>query len=398
MRKVFIAGSGMTPFRRNKNASLRGMVKEAVLEALSDSNASVSDVEMTFFGNAAGGLLTGQECIRGQVALRGLGLSGIPIINIENACASASSAFHLACLAVSSGQCDAALAVGAEKMSNDDRQVPLKALEAAADLTELEEFKKRIGVPPDADAGSVFMDLYAHLAKEYAKKSGATEEDFARVVVKSRALGSRNKKAQFRDEVTIEEVLGARSIAPPLTLMMCSPIGDGAAALVVASERFMRKKSLPKVEVAASMVRSGQGDTEDSEPVAQRAAKAAYEQAGIGPEDVDVVELHDAAAPAELMLPEQLGLAEPDGGGLDLLRSGATRIGGALPINPSGGLISKGHPIGATGCAQLVELADQLRGRSGSRQVEGARVALAENGGGWIGNDAAAAVVTVLVA
>ena len=396
MRKVVIGGTGMTRFGKFMDTSLRALAAEAAAGALGDAGTGADEVGMVFFGNAAGGLLGAQECVRGQVALRHAGLLGKPIVNVENACASSSTAFHLAVLAVGSGQCDVALAVGAEKMSNEDRSVPLKALEAAADREEFEALKQRIAPGGGgAGTGSVFMDLYSSLARDFAARTGATAADYARVSVKQRRAGARNAKAQFQEEVTLEDVLESRMIAAPLTLMMCSPIGDGAAALVLMSEGVARRKAVQPVAVLASVLRSGQGDDPEAAPVAQSAAQAAYEAAGVGPEDIDVAEIHDAAAPAELMLSEQLGFCRP-GDAVGLLRDGVTALDGRMPINPSGGLISKGHPIGATGAAQLVELADQLRGRSGARQREGACVGLAENAGGWIGADAAAACVTVL--
>ena len=396
MRKVTIGGTGMTRFGKFMDTSLRALAAEAAAAALGDAGTGADEVGMVFFGNAAGGLLGAQECVRGQVALRHAGLLGKPIVNVENACASSSTAFHLAVLAVGSGQCDVALAVGAEKMSNEDRSVPLKALEAAADRDEFEALKQRIAPGGGgAGTGSVFMDLYSSLARDFAARTGATAADYARVSVKQRRAGARNAKAQFQEEVTLEDVLESRMIAAPLTLMMCSPIGDGAAALVLMSEGVARRKAVQPVAVLASVLRSGQGDDPEAAPVAAAAAQAAYEAAGVGPEDIGVAEIHDAAAPAELMLSEQLGFCRP-GDAVGLLRDGVTALGGRMPINPSGGLISKGHPIGATGAAQLVELADQLRGRSGARQREGACVGLAENAGGWIGADAAAACVTVL--
>jgi acetyl-CoA acyltransferase len=396
MGKVMIGGTGITPFGKFMESGVRPLAERAVADALKDASVEIDDVDMVFFGNAAGGLLTGQECVRGQVALRNTGLLGKPIINVENACASSSTAFRLAHMAVASGSAEVALAIGAEKMSNEDRTKPIKALEAAADLEELEALKARIS-PDGAGTGSVFMDLYSSVARDYMVASGATTEDFARISVKQRHAGALNPIAQFRADVDIEEVLTSRMIADPITLMMCSSIGDGAAALVVMSEAAAAKRNIHPVQILACEIRSGQGDDPEALPVATAASRAAFEAAGLGPEDLNVVELHDAAAPAELILSEQLGLCAA-GEAVSLLHSGRTALGGAMPINPSGGLISKGHPIGATGAAQLVELADQLRGRAGSRQVQGARIGLAENGGGWIGNDAAAAVVTILSA
>jgi acetyl-CoA acetyltransferase len=395
MQKVMIGGTGMTRFGRFIDRSLRSLSEEAVALAMLDASMEADSIQAVFYGNAAGGLLTGQECIRGQASLRGSGLLGRPIYNIENACASSSSAFHLAWLAVASGLYETVIAVGAEKMTNRDRTLPIKALEAAADKDELEELKAKIGTSDDA-TGSIFMDLYKEIGRDYMARSGATATDFAKVAVKSRQFASHNVYAQYREPSSVDEVMASRMVADPLRMMMCSPIGDGAAALVLTSEANSDKLGLPYIEVLASVVVSGEGKVgSDFEPVAQRAARQAYEVAGVGPEDLHVIELHDAAAPAEFLLSEQLGLALP-GEGVKLFNSGKTSMGGSTPINPSGGLISRGHPIGATGCAQLVELSDQLRGRSGKRQREGARVTLAENGGGWLGNDAAAAVVTIL--
>jgi acetyl-CoA acetyltransferase len=224
-------------------------------------------------------------------------------------------------------------------------------------------------------------------------QSGATAEDFAQVAVKNHRHGALNPLAQYREEVTVEQVLASREIANPLTLLMCSPIGDGAAALVLSVPE--RVKAGQAVRVRGTALVSGTERTQREPGAVERAAGRAFQQAGIGPEDLDVVELHDAAAPAELMVYEELGLCGP-GDGPELLASGETALGGRRPVNPSGGLLSKGHPIGATGCGQLVELVNQLRGRCGDRQVPDARVALAENGGGFLGTDAAATVVTIL--
>jgi acetyl-CoA acyltransferase len=410
MRQVVIAGAGMTRFGKFLDRSTRSLAEEAVSTALGDAGSRAEDVEMVFFGNAASGLITGQEMIRGQAALRNTGLLGLPIVNVENACASASTAVHLAWLAVASGQVEVALAVGAEKMTHEDKQRTFKALEAAVDLEELEELEDRFsGTSPGADAGSpmalaaeappkgtgrsFFMDVYAHAAHEYMEQSGATPRDFADVAVKSHEHAALNPNAQYRQKITAEEVLMSREIAAPLTLLMCSPIGDGSAALLLCSEDYARRTGADAVRILSSTLVSNPGRAGGA--TAERAAKKAYDLAGVGPEDLDVVELHDAAAPAELALYEELGLSAP-GEGHKLLASGATRLGGRVPVNTSGGLLSKGHPVGATGCAQIVELVEQLRGRAGDRQVEGARVALAENGGGFLGDDTAVATVHIL--
>jgi acetyl-CoA acyltransferase len=422
MRDVFIAGTGMTAFGKFMDSSVRKLAEEATAEALRDAQASPADIEMAFFSNATAGILTGQEMIRGQVALRNTGIMGVPIVNVENACASASSAFWLAHMAVASGQAEIALAIGSEKLTHPDKMRSFAAIGTAVDLDNLAAAREALtrtllgagrsgagsdaaspmpvstDVAPEKKGGggkSPFMDVYAAMTRAYMERSGATPEDFARVAVKNQGNGKLNPKAQYGGDVTVEEVLASREISGPLTLLMCSPIGDGSAAVVLCSEEAARRLGSETVRVRATALVSGRDRTPDQPGAVERAVAKAYDMAGVGPEDLDVLEIHDAAAPAELMIYEELGLCGA-GEGPKLLASGETALGGRVPVNPSGGLLAKGHPIGATGCAQLVELADQLRGRCGARQVEGARVALAENGGGFLGTDPAAMVITVL--
>ena len=406
-----IAGAAMTQFGKFPDSTIRSLAEEAVGEALRDAGIGPEAVQMVFFSNATAGVLHGQEMIRGQVALRHTGLLGVPIVNVENACASASTAFHLACMAVGSGSVDVALAVGSEKLTHEDKAKSFAAIGTAVDMLQLRELREQVRTPRPVAAGagspapveaegadgkrSFFMDIYAAMTRAYMERSGASVRDLAEVAVKSHRNAALNPKAQFRTEVSVEEVLASREISPPLTLLMCSPIGDGAAAVVVCSEEYARRLGGAPVRVRACTLVSGTDRTAGQPGAVERAAEGAYAAAGLGPGDLDVVEVHDAAAPAELMCYEELGLCGP-GEGARLLASGDTALGGRLPVNPSGGLLSKGHPIGATGCGQLVELIDQLRGRCGPRQVEGARVALAENGGGLLGTDAAAMVVTIL--
>jgi len=388
MRKVVIGGVGMTPFGKFLERNLKSLAEEAVSLALKDAHVGVNDVDRVFFGNAAAGVVTGQEMIRAQSSLRNTGLDGKPMFNIENACASGSSALNLAWLSVASGQAETALVVGVEKLSHEDKAVSFGAFAKAVDLEEpLPE-----GVT--TGTGSLFMDLYAAKARKWMEKTGAEASDFARVVVKSRHAGSLNPHAQFRKETSVEEVLTSRMVSDPLTLFMCSSIGDGGAAVFICSEEFAAKHDIRPVYIRASSIVSAKADG-SGELVAVRAARAAYEEAGIGPEDVDVVELHDASAPAELIHYENLGLCAP-GDAPKLIRSGDTGIGGRISVNPSGGLLSRGHPVGATGVAQIVELTEQLRGRAGARQRPGAKVALAENNGGQLAGDSAVALVTIL--
>lgn len=386
MRPVVVVGTGMTRFGRFMDRGLRSLAVESTTEALADGCAAADEVDIIFFGNAAGGLLTGQEMIRGQSALRHTGLLGRALVNVENACASGATAAYMAAMAVASGSAEVAVAVGAEKMTHPDKTVVFRALATGVDREEL-------GLTDPSTMFS-FMELYADKARAYLECTGCTVEDLAQVAVKSRRLAAGNHRAQYRERTTVEAVLASRMVASPLTLPMCSPIGDGAAALVFATPEVADRKGVQGVRVRASCITSG---SEQSPHAVSRAVTAAYEQAGVGPEDLDVVELHDAAAPAELIGYEELGLCAA-GDGPMLLRKGATDLGGRVPVNPSGGLLSKGHPVGATGCAQLVELCDQLRGRGGERQVAKARIALAQNHGGSLGPDSAAAAVTILEA
>lgn len=242
----------------------------------------------------------------------------------------------------------------------------------------------------------MFMDIYAAVARMHMEEHGTTAAQFAGVAAKNSFHGSLNPRAQFREVLTVEDVLRAPMIAEPLTRPMCSPIGDGAAAVVVMSPKKARELGIRRpVSVITSVLRSGWDRDVDEPSVTEVCAGEAYDEAGLGPEGLDVAECHDASAPAELITYELIRLcAKGDGG--RLVDSGQTRLGGSIPVNTSGGLLRKGHPVGATGIAQIVELTEQLQGRSGGRQVDGARIALAQNGGGTIGTDAAAMCVTIL--
>jgi acetyl-CoA acetyltransferase len=404
---AYVAGVGMTPFGKHLDKTLKGLAGDAITEALRDAGLEAGELQAAWMGNAAAGVVVGQEMIRGEVALRELGIGRIPVVNVENACASSSTAFQQACAMVTAGLYDVALACGSEKLFHEDKLRSLGAFSSAVDvedpkgaLTVLEHLAEAAGEPFDprgaGEKRSVFMDIYSLMAKKHMKRYGTTKEHFAMVTAKNSYHGSMNPRAQFRDELSVQQVLDARTIIEPLTLPMCSPIGDGAAAVILVSERKARELGLSRrVRVLASELVSGWDFEKEGESVGGYAAQRAYEAAGVGPEEISCVELHDASAPSEIVAYEYLGLCEPGGGG-NLIASGATRLGGRVPVNVSGGLLRKGHPVGATGCAQIVELTEQLQGRSGRRQVEGAEVALAHNGGGAIGLDAAATVVTIL--
>ena len=397
MHTVYVAGVGMTRFEKSSR-SLKELVSEAVTQALADSSTTPRDLEAAYLGNAVAGLVTGQEMIRGQVLLRPVGIEAIPVFNVENACASAASAFHLGWQAVAYGAQDVVLCVGAEKLTHDDKSVGLAAIGTAVDMEARADMAAAMGSAPDFAKRSFFMDIYADMTKDYMRRSGATPAQFAEVAVKNQHNGALNPRAQYGGDLTVDDVLSARQVVWPLTLLMCSPVSDGAAAAVLASDGALRRLGgRPGPRVRASVVVSGnRHDADDpSAGSAGRAAALAFEAAGLGPDDLDCAEVHDATAPAELIAYEQLGLAAP-GEGPELLESGRTRLGGRLPVNTSGGLLSKGHPIGATGIAQLCEATWQLRGEAGARQVEGARVALTHNGGGWLEGDSAAMSVHIL--
>jgi acetyl-CoA acetyltransferase len=404
---AIIAGVGMTPFGKHMDTGLKALGVEAVRAALADAGVEPGAIEAAWVGNAAAGLVTGQECIRGQVILRSMGLGKLPVVNVENACASASTALNQACAMVSAGLYDVVLALGVEKLYHPDKKKTFSAFSGAVDVEAmqaiLEGLRKnaREGGAKSASSGagekrSMFMDIYAAMARNHMKQYGTTVEQFAGISAKNSTHGSLNPRAQFREALSVEEVLAAPMIAEPLTRPMCSPIGDGAAAVVVMSEKKAREVGISQpVRVLSSVLHSGWDHGLDEPGTVELCAKEAYQEAGLGPQDLSVVECHDASAPAELSATESLGLcAKGDGG--KLVDEGATRLGGRIPVNTSGGLLRKGHPVGATGIAQIVELTEQLQGRSGPRQVQGARVALAHNGGGNIGADAAAMCVTIL--
>jgi acetyl-CoA acetyltransferase len=391
LRNVSIIGVGITRFGKLPE-SLRSLAEEATGDAIADAGLQSSDIDLVVHGNAMSGLTLGQEMIRGQVLTSDTELTGLPLVNVENACATSSSALHLALLAVRSGQYDTALVFGTEKMTGGDKKALLRAMTSGADIDRLADFNRDL-TGKDGPAESFFMEVYAQMARDYMEHSGATAADFAHVAAKNSRHGTLNPKAQYRKERSIEEILESRLIADPLTMLMCSPVADGAAALVIQADDVRSNGSDGAVRIRASALATGVPG--GGEILETRTAKAAYEQAGLGPEDLDVVEVHDGASANELMVYEEIGLCAP-GDGPKLLASGATTLGGRVPVNPSGGLVSRGHPVGATGCAQIVELVTQLRGRAGERQVEGARVGLAENAGGYVHPDPAACVVTIL--
>ena len=404
---VFIIGVGMTRFGRWLERSVKSLVAEAVVQALKDANCQPSDLEAAFFSNTTQSIIEGQHLIRGQIALREIGIESIPIVNVENACASGSTAFYQAMNHLRAGAADIVLVVGAEKMYDADRLKSVAIFDGGWDVHQAKAVAERLasigaGFPTPEGRGpgvaSPFMELYASLAKGHMNKFGTTERQLATVAAKNHRHSTLNPLSQYQNDISIEDVLAGKVIAWPLTLPMCSPSSDGAAAAVLCTKRALQRLSdIRPVRVLGCALASGSSRewTDAEAHLCRRAADKAYDEAGIGPQDVSVAEVHDASAFAEIVQIENLRFCEIGQGGW-LSERGETALGGRIPINPSGGLESKGHPIGATGLGQIHELVQQLRGEAGTRQVENARVAVAENGGGFIGVEEAAAVVTIL--
>ena len=409
MSDVYVVGVGMTPFGKFLDRSVKDLTREAVLAALADAGIGRDRIDAAFFANAAQPVLDGQFMIGGEIALRGCGFSGIPIVNVENACASASTAFHLAVGQLKAGMAEVVLAVGAEKMYDADKARSFAIFDGAWDVHEVAASTQALlalgegvlpppGRPEGSSPRSVFMDIYAALAKFHMKSYGSTERQLAAVASKNHFHATMNPLSQFRNPMTIDEVLAARMICWPLTLPMCSPISDGAAAAVLVTAEGLRHFNRSRaVKVRASVLASGRDRSaaEVDRHITHLAALRAYERAGVGPQEMSVAEVHDATAFAEVVQTENLGFCAFGEGGV-IAERGDTRLGGRIPVNVSGGLERKGHPIGATGLGQIAELTWQLRGEAGPRQVADARFAIAENGGGFIGCEEAAACITIL--
>jgi acetyl-CoA acyltransferase len=415
MRKVKIIGGSMTKFGRHLDRNLKSLVAEAVRGALKDAGLTQEHIQGAWVGNASEGVLQGQESIRGQVVLRAMGIGGIPVINNENACASSATALYGARAMVALGEMEVALVLGMEKMYFDDRKRVLPAFTGCMDVEilaqiqqDFAEQEERIrkeraarGESEKKKSGerSIFMDVYATSARNHMKKYGTTQRQLAVIASKNHFHSSMNPLAQYQNIISVEEVLEAPEVAWPLTRPMCSPIGDGAAALIICSEEFAKKMGANySVEIAACLLASGEDPSKEKESsTLARLARAAYEKAGIGPEEIDLSEVHDATAMGELYCTEELGFC-PLGKGGPFAEAGHTSLGGRIPVNVSGGLECQGHPIGATGVRQVVELYWHLagRGQAGQRQVQGAKVGLAQNAGGSIGASEGALSVTIL--
>lgn len=452
MRDAYIVGVHTLKFGKYPQRSIKDLTAETVRGVLTDAGMEKEALQSVFFANAAWGASHYQHCIRGQVALRPLGIDTLPITNVENACAGGSTALHGAFKDVAGGFCDISLAVGAEKIFQQNRFAVFAGFLSGTDVSEILEQARRLQAtlpPPEKSVKTVrpekftrslatrlrerlrdvrdqaaigiqlgealgydtvrelagmgggdrspFMDIYAFAAREHMRRYGSTQRQLAVIAAKNHGHSALNPNAQYTFEMTPEAVLADRVVAPPLTRAMCAPIGDGAAAAIVVSADVVRRFGLQSraVRIRASVLGSGQARGDDDPDIGTRVSRIAYEQAGVGPQEMSCVELHDATAFGELHQTEALGFFPKGEGGVHAER-GETTLGGKLPVNTSGGLLSRGHPIGASGLAQIHELVTQLRGEAGKRQVAGATLGLAENGGGAIGSEEAAMCIHIL--
>ena len=420
--KVYVIGVGHIKFGKNFDKTMKSMTGESVKLALKDCGLRRKDLQAAWFSNSGWGGSEYQHCIRGQVALSANGIDKIPITNVENACASGSTAFHSAWTAIKAGLYDHVLAVGTEKMYFDSIPIgahrtgpfsnPMSGFISGTDVErtmktievlkrQIKEGNKKAAEKSGKKGGSkeknhsVFMDFYAMGARAHMKTHGTTQRQIAAIAAKNHNNSTMNPLAQYTFPQTIEQVMEDYEVAYPLTRAMCAPIGDGSAAAILCSEKYLKDNPELKeraVVVRASILKSGSWKQDN---VTERGVTAAYEVSGLGPEDISVAEVHDATAYAELNVTELLGFC-PVGQGGPFAESGATAIDGKIPVNPSGGLLARGHPIGASGLAQIYELTTQLRGEAGKRQVNEPKFALAHNGGGTIGTGEAALCIHIL--
>jgi acetyl-CoA acetyltransferase len=401
MREVAVIGVGMHKAGKYPDKGLKELGEVAIWNAIHDSNIDPRDIGCAYFSNALGGAITGQHMVRGQIVLRHAGIGGIPIINVETACASGTLAFREAWICVAAGLYDVALAVGVEKLYTADTSKSIRAMATGSDVDSF------------GNLGFQYMGMYGGNIRKQMEEKGWTQELFANVAVKGKYNGSLNPYAQYQKRMTVEDVLNSRTVAYPLTLFMCSTMGDGAAAVIFcAAEKARKYSSRPLVTVAAQVTRTSGYIDPRANPEASMADESssgqgqnntvyeAYQIAGVGPEDIDAVEIHDAAVPVELDAYSNLGFCK-SGEEKEFFEKGRSQITGDHPVNTSGGLAARGHPVGATGLYQIGELVWQLWGEAGPRQVmgrkeQGPRVVLAQNGGGLVEGGAAASCATIL--
>lgn len=378
MSGVYVIGAGMTPFKPHPDVEVHELARRAAWEAIVSSGVAPTDIELAYAGHAYQG-----QCF-GQKVLLKIGIVGLPVVNCENACASGASAIWGVYNAIKAGQADIGIAIGAEKLAS-----------AKGGFTPL------VQDDLESSMGRVMPAVFGMMARKHMERYGTTVEQLAKIAVKNRRNGIRNPYSPWKDEITVEQVLSAPVIAEPLTRLSCCPVSDGASAVVLASGKIARRYTTKPVEIRAAVlasgIRNGVGMADDNSEMTIRAARRAYEQAGIGPKDVDLCELHDPFTIAELVHCEDLGFCAPGEGGR-YIDEGRFEIGGEVAVSPSGGLLARGHPLGATGVAQIAEMFWQMRGEAGDRQVPNARVGVAHTvGGGVTEIEAGATSVHILV-
>ncbi|MBM3141492.1 MAG: thiolase family protein [Chloroflexi bacterium] len=379
MREVAVIGVGQSTFGKFPQRSVVELGREAVLAALNDASVSPKDIQVAYASRLY------DVGTMAQAILKEVGISGLEMVNVENACAGGATAFRGVWKDIATGLYDIGIAIGVESMTTSP--IARKLIPPAKDDLE-------------GQLGLTMPGIFAILARRQMHEYGATLEDFAMISVKNHHHGCLNPFAQYRKEFTVEEILNSRMICDPITLLQCCPNTDGAAAAILCSMKIAKRYTTKPIKVIGSALLSGdytylQKDITIS-PLGSKTAKMAYEMAGVGPEDIDVVELHDAFANEEMLRYEELGLCKP-GEGVRLVREKATWVGGKTPVNPSGGLLALGHPLSASGVRNIAEIVWHLRGQAGDRQTPNAKIGLAHMLGGAVaGLEAGACGIHIL--
>lgn len=405
MRQAYVIGVGMTPFGRHLDKTHTDLTQMAVAEAFADSGVQASDLGMAIYANVVQGFFAGEMSVPGEYALRPMGIQGVRVMHIEAACASSTIGLHVAVDYVRAGLADVVLVVGVEKLYSEDRakrfavfQQPLDALEAQRYINCTQGMLAPAPAGMDGPGPNIMMDAYAAQARLYMATYGTTQRQIAAIAAKNHHHSQFNPLSQYRNAMSIDEIMAAPAVSWPLTVPMCAPISDGASAAIVCAEDVLaRFRDARPVKVLAVESQSGQdrAPNDYARHVTRLTAARAFEKAGFGPQDMHVAEVHDASSSGEMTQIEALGLCAPGQSGHDA-EKGVIALGGRIPVNVSGGLVSKGHPLAATGLGQIHELVQQLRGTAGQRQVEGARFAIAENSGGFYGVEDGLSAVTIL--
>ena len=405
MRGASIIGIGMTPFGRHLDKSHSDLARIAVRAAMADAGIAADRLDMAVYANVVQGFFAGEMSIPGEYALRPLGIEGVKVMNVEAACASSTIGLHVAVNYIRAGLADVALVVGVEKLYSEDRAKRFAVFQQPLDADVARHYLDvtrgmLVPTPPGLDGSgpNIMMDAYAAQARLHMATYGTTQADIAAVAAKNHRHSQYNPLSQYRNAMSVAEILSAPHVAWPLTVPMCAPISDGAsAAIVCAQDLLPRFSDARPVHVLAAESLSGRNRAPDDYDghVTRRTAALAYEAAGFGPRDMNLAEVHDASSSGEIIQTEALGLVPPGAAG-PMAARGETALGGRIAVNVSGGLVSKGHPLGATGIGQIHELVTQLRGRAGERQVANARLAIAENSGGFYGVEDGLSAVTIL--